>query len=236
MIEVLSLAGILAVGSLAFWGFWLAVIIAFFVLIGLTENEHYGWASVLFGVGFVLLGVTGIFNVYSFAIQHPGALIGRVLGYIGIGVVWGAIKWWRYCVKQRKLYEAAKTDFLKANKVKELTPELRVEWTQKLQEANRYSRHYVLHSEAPDWSENKEKIMNWMYLWPFSVFGTVFSDFVLRLWKNICEYMGGVYDSIAASVWKGTENDLASEEDLAAAKAKAEEAAQNPRRQGNNAK
>ena len=216
--ELLTLAGALAVGSLAFWGFWVVALVGVCVLVALTENEHYGWATGLFAVFFGALAWLGIFNLYNFTLYHPGQLLARVGIYLGIGIVWGAIKWWRYCVKERNRYEEAKSDFLKANNAQELTPGLRVLWTKKLKDASRFDRHYVLHAEAPDAKNHKEKICNWMYLWPFSMLGTILSDFVRKIWDAIYDWMGGVYDTIARSVWKGTENDLASEQDLAAAK------------------
>lgn len=217
MTEALTFAGALAFGSLAFWGFWTVVLIAICVVIALTENEHYGWATVLFAAFFGALAWMGVFNLYQFTIQHPGALLARIGIYLGVGIVWGAVKWWRYCVKERERYDAAKNDFLAAHKVTEFTPSLRVEWTEKLKNANRYERHYLLHAEAPNAKDHKEKICNWMYLWPFSMLGTILSDFIRKIWDAIYNWMGGVYDSIARSVWKGTENDLASETDIAEA-------------------
>jgi uncharacterized membrane protein YccC len=114
MAEFFTLAGALAFGSLAFYGFWVLALIGVFVLIALAENEHYGWATALFAGVFVALGAFNIFNLYTYAITEPWSLVCRIAIYIGIGIVWGAFKWWRYCVKERNRYEAAKKDFLKS--------------------------------------------------------------------------------------------------------------------------
>jgi len=208
---------ILALTGFAFWAFWAVLVAAIGILVLLTENEHWGWATVIFTAFFVSLGIFGIFNLYAFALSNPTVVLMYFGIYLLIGCFWGAVKWWQYCKKQRNLYEEAKADFLRAHKATELTPALRVAWTKKLQTRDRYDRFYVLNAEPPVASNNKEKIMNWMYLWPFSMLGTFMSDFLRKLWVTIYNWMGGIYDSISRAVWSGTENDLASEEDLAAA-------------------
>jgi hypothetical protein len=216
MLELLTLGGI--VTGLAAWGFWAVALVLFIVFIALTENEHWGWATAIFAGIFVSLSLFGVFNLWNFTINHPGRLLYDVGVYVLIGCVWGAIKWYFYCKKQRKRYEEAKDDFLKSHHVTELTPELRVEWTEKLTHQSGYERYNLVSIKAPEAKQNKEKIMNWMYLWPFSVFGTFLSDFIIRLWENIYKWMGGIYDNIAKAVWKGVEEDLASETDLQAAR------------------
>jgi hypothetical protein len=57
-----------------------------------------------------------------------------------------------------------------------------------------------------------------MGLWPFSMLGSVFSDLIIHIWDTLYNWMGGIYDTISRSVWKGTENDLASQEELATAR------------------
>lgn len=210
-------ANLLALSGFTFWAFWIIIAVATCVLIGLTENEHWGWATVIFTVFFIGLGVMGLFNLYTFTTNHPLEFFECFACYLGVACFWGAFKWWRYCVKHRNLYEAAKNDFLRARKATLMTSALRVEWTKKLQTSNHYDRHAVWYAEAPQASDHKQKIMTWMYLWPFSMLGTFLSDFLRKLWGNLYNWMSGIYDSISLAVWKGTENDLASEEDLAAA-------------------
>jgi hypothetical protein len=89
---------------------------------------------------------------------------------------------------------------------------LRVAWTTRLNDA--YNIYHVV-SEIPDWRVYKETIITWMYLWPFSMIGTLFADLLIKFWENVCEWMGGLYDSIAKAVWSGVEKDFASDEDKA---------------------
>lgn len=222
MIDLLTFSGALAFGSLAFIGTWIAIVIATLVLIGLTEKQHWFWATTLFVAGFVALGAAGIFDIIKYASTDPWGVTIRVGMYILIGCFWGAIKWWFYCRKQRKLYDKARAEFLATKNVSTMTDELRVEWTQHLQ-SYRYSYSVT---GVPQASENKERIMTWMYLWPFSMLGTLVSEFLFKIWDRIYDAMGEVYNSIAASAFSGVESDFASKEELAAAKKKKEEDAQ----------
>ena len=219
MIELITLAGALSFGTFEFWGFWVTALVAIMVLVGLTEGEHYGWATVLFIVSFVALTITGVFDIYVYTIHHPVDLVIRIGEYVLVGVVWGVFKWFLYCRKERARYEQAKQDFLRAAGVTEMTSGLRVLWTEKLKNRSVYDRFTVVNAQAPLASNNKEKIINWMYLWPFSVLGTIMNGLIRQLWEAFFTWLNGVYNNISKHVWKGTENDLASEEDLATASA-----------------
>lgn len=222
MIEVLTLGGL--VTGLAVWGVWAAALILLCVFIALTEGEHWGWATTMFVGIFATLGIFGVFNLWKFTLQHPLQLLYYVGMYVVAGAFWGAWKWYRFCVKSRKHYEKAKADFLKANHVTQLTPELRVEWTEKLKHQEGYGR-YATVIGIPEAKNYKEKIINWMYLWPFSVLGSVVADLIIRLWDNVYKWMGNVYNNIAKAVWRGVEQDFASEEDIAQARQAAATAA-----------
>lgn len=212
MVELLTLGGL--VTGLAAWSFWVVSLVVFGVFIALTENEHWGWASTLIVGVFGGLWVLGVFNIWKFALAHPAALFMWIGGYLLTGIIYGVVKWFFFCRKQLKQYNAAKADFLKARRVTEFTPELKVEWTEKLRNQDKYDRYKVVSVEAPKWQDNVEKIVNWMYLWPFSICGMLLADFVREVWEHLCTWMGGIYDNIAKAVWKGVENDLASEEDI----------------------
>jgi len=215
MIYFVTFAGALTLGSFGFWLFWGLAVVALFILIILADNEHWAWATALGVAALIGMGSLGVFNVYHFAVEHPGVLLGDFGCYVLLGMIWGAVKWWRFCRLHRHKYEEAKLDFLRSKNATQMTPLLRVEWTDRLRNANRWDRYNVLYSEPPNWKNHKEKIINWMYLWPFSFLATFFSDFFHRLWVNLCGWMGGLYTSIARAVWAGTEKDLASAEDFA---------------------
>ena len=50
------------------------------------------------------------------------------------------------------------------------------------------------------------------------MFGTLLYDFIRDFFTWLYDRMGKVYDNIAKAVWKGVEEDLASETDLQAAR------------------
>lgn len=198
--------------GIAAWGFWVGVLVVAAVLVALTENERYGWATTTFACVFATLWLLGVFNIWKFTVTHPWALAEWFAAYIGGGIIWATIKWILYCKKELRKYNAAKADFLKARCVTDMTPELRVEWTEKLRNKSGYDRYTMV--DMPVASQNKERIMNWLYLWPFSILGFVFADFLQEVWNIIYRNLGQLYDNIAKSIWKGVQEDLASEEDL----------------------
>lgn len=85
MIELLTFSGALAFGSLAFIGTWIAIVIATLVLIGLTEKQHWFWATTVFVAGFVALAAAGIFDIIKYASTDPWGVTIRVGMYILIG-------------------------------------------------------------------------------------------------------------------------------------------------------
>src|SRR5476651_48356 len=191
MIQLFTLGGL--VTGLAAWVFWIVSLVLFGISIALTENEHWGWETTLIVAVFVVLYLHGIFNVYKFALDHPSTLFFWIGSYICFGIVYGAVKWYLFCRKQRKYYNQNKADFLEARNVTEFTPELKVEWT-------KFCRSASIKIKAPKWQDNIEKISNWMYLWPFSICGMILTDFVSEMWEHLCKWMGGIYDNIAESV------------------------------------
>jgi hypothetical protein len=183
-----------------------------FLLIFLTENDHWGWSTGSVVAAFAALWLTGIFNIYNYTLRNPWDIVTWTLYYIGVGIVWGGLKWWKFCRKELAKYELAKSQFLKDSKATELTPELRIAWTERLKN-NNYT--YSLKGGAPPLAANyKERIINWMAFWPYSVLGTIFSDWVRELFNTLYDMMGGVYDSISRAVWKGVADDIATAEEM----------------------
>ena len=207
--ELLTLFGALAVGSFAFYVFWALAIIGVFVLSGLAEKEHWGVATTIFIIAFVALGASGIFNLYQYALTHPFELAKVIMLYVGVGCLWGILKWWRFCVARRSFYETEKRKFFRENGYFdkcEFTPHLRIKWSEQVERRGS-------NLSIPVASEHREKIINWMYLWPFSMIGTILSDFLAKLWDFIYDLLGNLYTTITNLVFKGVASDFASVED-----------------------
>jgi hypothetical protein len=204
--ELLTLFGLLAAGSFTFWAFWIVFVVFSFVMVALTETEHWGWALTITAAGFVVLFGTGIFDLVKYTAHHPMSLFIKVLEYIGCGLVWGTIKWWRFVLRTKHNYLKAKAAFLNKWNSTEMTDDLKVKWSQQVKDSTYNYRPII--SEAPQASEHKETIINWMALWPFSVLGTLFYDFLKELWDALYEAVSGVYNSISKSIYKDISGDV----------------------------
>jgi hypothetical protein len=217
LLEIFTLAGAVAFGSIAFYTFWGAALIGTLILILLTENDHWGWSTTLLICSAAALYFGGIFDIVAFAVWHPWVLARDVGIYVAAGIVWIVYKWWRLCRKSRIQYEEAKAKFLKDKEVSVLTTELKVEWTEWLNTKGSYERPRIS-ARRPEASDHKEQITVWGYLWPFSVLGTFFGDWVKAFWECVYEWTAEVLMTISKFVWRGVEKDLASEEELNAAR------------------
>ena len=213
MTEIFTLFGLLAFGTAAFWGFWVTLFVVLCVLVGLTENEKWGYASGIIVVGFIFLAQMHIFNIVHYANTHLANLIWFVVKYIGIGVIWGLFKWVRFVYRKKGQYKSVLNSFLKEQNATELNDELRFKWNTKL---NGYGQYISISAIPPVASENKEKIINWMAFWPFSMLGTLLNDFLTEVWNAIYDSIGGTYDKIARAIYKDVSGDILSKDQLEA--------------------
>jgi hypothetical protein len=200
MIELITFSGALAFGTIEFWLFWLVAIVVICLEVGLTETEHQVIAFVLFVLGLWVLAGLGIFNLYRFTLDHPRTLIEDVIGYIVCGVVWGTVKWFRFCRQSRRGYLRHKASYLSESGKAEYTPALLAEFHKSWRCSGPNS------PTPPNWRKYKEELSTWMALWPFSLLGTFCSDLLFRFWKNLTRWMGGIYDDISKRVWAGIDD------------------------------
>lgn len=191
----MTFAGAFAFGSMMFYIFW---VVAFFELVALSYfSNHKGWFSgtVFLVLSFAAMSWLHIFNLKDFVVGHPGDAVKMFIGYILSGAVWSTFKWWLYNRKVRLEYNERKAIFLRNRNVSELTPQLKMDWW------NQRGIH------IPNAMDYKETIITWLYLWPFSVLGTLLNDFLRKLYDHIYNAMTGVYARITASVWVDIEKD-----------------------------
>ena len=125
------------------------------------------------------------------------------------------MKWWRFVRNAKQRYLELRDTFLASRKATELTPSLKVEWTKTLQDTDRYypARSRVT-GQPPEARHFKEKIINWMAFWPFSILGTIFYDFLREFWDMLYDAISGVYDSIAKAIFSDVSGDLLTQEQI----------------------
>ncbi len=89
---------------------------------------------------------------------------------------------------------------------------LREEWKKYIE--SRWPRSFAYYDDGtfmlkrPKLSNHKGRIMAWIAYWPFSMAYTLLNDPVRKIVRLIYHRMQGVYESISARVWAGTEDDF----------------------------
>lgn len=128
--------------------------------------------------GFVVLATLGIFNAWVYFWSDPASVLKWAVLYVAIGVVWMVAKWWRFCVVRKNEWDGL------SDRDKELA--IRTSFGEGVR---------------PHPQRNKERLITWMSLWPFSVIGTFIGDFLMRFWDWVYDRCANLLDAISKSVW-----------------------------------
>ena len=163
--------------------FWLLVLVASGFITASTESDEDNFpASIWFIASLALLyffGNSAFFkSIGAFILTYPGKTLAIFLGYVFIGTVWSIIKWFFYL-----------------NRVKETWYENR----RKYPSTYSNSKFSIDDYKA---TEHKERIIHWMLYWPFSGIWTLINDPVRHAFQWVLVNCGGIFDSIAAKVFK----------------------------------
>jgi hypothetical protein len=199
-----------AIGTLMFWA--LLFVIAVIITI-LVENEAGPWATTAAIVTAVALNWLWKVPILHASNEHKLASVLWLLVYYAVGIGWGFVKWASFVHKKVGAYNEFKSEFLKENKVTELTPILAVKLQDKIRGG--YSSRHIMVS-IPTASENKGSIIRWMTYWPFSIVGTILNDVVRKLWHHIYMFLATTYDRLASRLWRGVSADMAMAEQFKA--------------------
>lgn len=198
--EILTIGGLFALGTAAFYGFWITAFFALVLLSVLAEHRFWGWATTLAVVTLIGLQQAHVFDIVAYVKNDPWAIVLGVAKYLVGSAVWASFKFWRMCKKVDGLHTVEKAYFLARRDATEMTQDLRVEWSEIVRSTPRL--------RIPEYTDHKEQILVWMYLWPFSFLGTMFSDWVTKIFVQLYEMMGGTFDAIAKATLKNAQQDI----------------------------
>ena len=170
-------------------GFWVLLILVSILLLVFIEYEEGGaatltllcflWIQQLFGV-----------NIVHYTCTHTLRIVVGILGYLLAGVVWGVVKWWFFVKDRRYKYDEEYSKFLE-NKG--------VGWT--------WDEYVKAHGLGkPTASEHKERILEWMSFWPWSLLWTLINDPIRKAFRAIYRHIQNRLQAIADSAYAGTEN------------------------------
>lgn len=165
---------LVAVGSLPFWvalGIFGCLIIAF------IDGEKGSLATATIIVCLAALWAFTAFNPIAWVLAQGWTVLYYVAGYLGLGIVWGWIKWFFYVTGEGERYSAAREEFIKNHG--QVNAQNQREFRATVMSAIR-GDHYPVQA-----SRNKARITLWMTYWPFSGLWTLINDPVRRTF-NYC--------------------------------------------------
>jgi hypothetical protein len=184
----------------------LVILCVFFVLATiLTEVEHFGFATLTLIATLVGVQLLHLADVLQFVMHHTVETLLYTVGYLVVGVAWSFIKWFSFLMRFRDKYRECRDTFLKDNNLKPgepLADNMSLALTQYLSRQDYYGEFRGnLLTAKPRAAKNKSRIVSWMYLWPFSVIGTLLNDPVKRLFKFLFNSLKELYQKMADRVF-----------------------------------
>ena len=156
--------------------FWPVVMLLFLLVIGGAATARgEPWLMTL---GLAVWSVVAYFlldiNVLDVFIERPIVVVFGSLGYAALGLLWSMFKW-----RQHLLSDAVQAS---VKRTREKAERLDAE-------------EYVNYEVDP--ASNRDRIVSWITLWPFSVLGYVLGDMLRNLGNWLYSLLGGVYQRMS---------------------------------------
>lgn len=187
---------------------FIGLVVVAIVATVLTENEKFGWATVLLVGSVALSQWLHVFNFFAFASQHALATVLYALGYVGVGIVWSFVKWFSFLMGARDKYRDWKVRFLTGENLNPagLIPNEKMsDFKRFIQQQNGYGYRDpvadLVNGKRPRASNNKARIVSWMSLWPCSCIGTLLNDPVRRLFNYLFNAFKSLYQKMSDKVF-----------------------------------
>lgn len=211
-----ALLVLLAFGGL---GFWVAVIITSCAIILCLEKES-GLGAAMFGLtGLALIVGFGNLAVFPWVLANPLLILGYVLGYLGLGVVYGVFRWWLLLQDRATLYREKRAEWLvkylstAAKDEREaleggekLTGSALKDWQACIKEyRQKWPRVYLT---KPTLNRHKDDILAWMAYWPWSGLWLLINDPVRRAFKYVYAGISKTLQRMADRIFAEIDNEL----------------------------
>jgi hypothetical protein len=187
---------ILAFGTIGFWIFSIAMIIAMLTCINFQKGAGATFTAILTILAFQFYGGIDIFGY----IRHNPMSATYIAGAYAIaGVATGVFKWWRYVRNNLSKYQEAKAEYLDDNGGKAEG------WGRYREQGNYSGTKFIFEPLA---RRHKAAITMWMTYWPLVLVWTVINDPVRKFFKAAYERLSGVLESISKNAFKDADSDM----------------------------
>ncbi len=182
--ELLTFGGVL---------FWIAFAVAVLVISAFIADDKVGKAS--FGLILMIAFLIAFTNtpIVSTVKEHPIYVLYGLGAYLGVAAIWATIKWRLfYLPKLFGRYEAIRADFLAEKELTEMPAGPIRDQFNKLHEVQRLNINTNRMVRY-----NKGRITSWIVFWPFSLIGTFFGDFLLRMFDYVYRAISGTLQGMS---------------------------------------
>lgn len=186
---------VLAFGTIGFWIFSVAVIIAMLACIDFQK----GAAATIVAIGTVLaFQFWGGYDIFGY-IRHNPATMAYIAGaYAILGVMTGVFKWWRYVRNNLGKYQEAKAEYFADGGKPE-------GWARH-RDAGNYSA--IKFTFEPVARRHKAAITMWMTYWPLVLIWTIINDPIRKFFRAAYERLSGMLESISKNAFKNADADM----------------------------
>lgn len=185
------------VGSMAFYGLLVAfALLAFWV----TEYDRYEGGTL--AVAALFLGSWLLFgDLGTLAMSNLLGLAWKVPAYLCVGLAWSFPKWVLWLRKALRKYQEVKAAYECGDKRTPLCDSY---------EFARLRHEYGMEItngklEPPAFADNRQRMVNWVLLWPFSVLWTFARDGVYKVVDLAVGCFGKLHQRLSDWVFKGIE-------------------------------
>lgn len=209
-------------GSVLWWGL---IIASSILLIWALEEESFGWATATIAATIVLLQFGGDLDLHKFESVNWWALLAYIVGYVGVGVTWGCVKWYFFVGKKREAYNDIKERWLEKKGVRDtldVPDSLKKDFREYLignhreltttqyeyDDKTKESKSVVVPTIRPYAKNNKARIVAWMACWPWSMLWALIDDVWHKVFKWAQETTAALMDAISARRFRGVEDDF----------------------------
>jgi hypothetical protein len=168
--------------------FWIILGIVALIIAGLVEEDKTGKATFAVGATLALLVAFTDIGIYQWIKANPLLLAEGVAAYLGIALVWAAIKWRVFYLPDLfDRYEKLRSHFLKGKGLNHMPADQSV--------IDEFNNDHIVRCLSIQTKRNvrynKARITGWMIYWPFSMVGTFIGDFMVRLFATMYKMLAG---------------------------------------------
>lgn len=186
---------ILAFGTIGFWIFSVAVIIAMLTCI----NFQKGAGATVVALATVLaFQFYGGYDIFGYVKHNPLTMLYVIGAYGAAGIVVGVFKWWRYVRNNLSKYQEAKAEYMADGGNASGWPRYR-------DQGNYNGIKFIFEPVA---RRHKAAITMWMTYWPLVLIWTVINDPVRKFFRAVYDRLGGMLESISKNAFKNADEDL----------------------------